>query len=259
MIKLNKKEVEFGYFPNGEIYLAKENLETNAFNRIIWEWENNDDFIKLGLLKDYLDNIFSTTELHVRYFPYSRMDRHNDTYVFSLRYIARLINAMEFFAVVIREPHSDVLPALINKCVIEEWCAIQAKKLCSRYEFDSVFFPDAGAQKRYGIDFPSAVGNKVRDFATGQIKSYTVTGTVGKKVLIVDDMCSRGGTFIEAAKKLRELGANIICLLVSYLESNVLTGDMEKYIDFTFAGNDVPGYPTLIVLGDNYWKNYGGK
>jgi ribose-phosphate pyrophosphokinase len=250
MIKLNKKEVKYGYFPNGEIYLATKPLITNAFNRIIWEWEDNDDFIKLGLLKDYLDSIFGNTELHIKYFPYSRMDRQNGTYVFSLKYIARLINAMDFFAVIIREPHSDVLPALIDKCIIEEWCAVQAKKLVKQYEFDSIFFPDAGAQKRYGIDFPNAVGNKVRDFATGQIKSYTVTGTVGEKVLIVDDMCSRGGTFIEAAKKLRELGAKEVCLLVSYLEQNVLTGDMNRYIYYTFAGNTVPGYPTLIVLGD---------
>jgi ribose-phosphate pyrophosphokinase len=250
MIILNKKEVKFGYFPNGEIYLAKENLETNAYNRLVWEWEDNDDFIKLGLLKDYLDNIFTNTDLHIKYFPYSRMDRHNGTYVFSLRYIARLINAMNFFAIKIREPHSDVLPALINHCVIEEWCKVQVVKLCDQYGYNSIFFPDVGAQKRYNMNFTSAVGNKVRDFETGNILSYNITGTVGKKVLIVDDMCSRGGTFIEAAKKLRDSGAKQVDLLVSYLEHNVLTGDMEKYIDFTFAGNNVPGYPTLIVVGD---------
>jgi ribose-phosphate pyrophosphokinase len=157
---------------------------------------------------------------------------------------------MEFFAVKIREPHSDVLPALIKHCIIEDWCKFRAQELVDRYEYDSIFFPDAGAQKRYSIKHPYAVGNKVRDFETGNITDYSINGFVGRKVLIVDDMCSRGGTFIEAAKHLREQGAEQVDLLVSYLELNVLSGDMEKYVDFTFAGNDVPGYPTLIVLKD---------
>jgi len=237
MIKLNKKEVLFGRFPNNELYLEKENLITNSYNRIYWEWEDNDDFIKLWLLKSYLDAIFTTSDLHIFYMPYSRMDRSNQTYIFSLKYITNFINSLNFFAVRIREPHSDVTPALFNKCIVEKWCEFKIKKLISTYDIDSLFYPDAGAQKRYHFDYPSAVGNKIRNFKTGEIISFTCTGTIGNNVLIVDDLCSRGGTFIEASKKLKQLGANKIYLLVSYLEKNVLNGDLDKHIERVFAGN----------------------
>ena len=38
----------------------------------------------------------------------------------------------------------------------------------------------------------------------------------GSRVLIVDDLCSRGGTFYHSAKKLKELGAKEIYLYISH-------------------------------------------
>ena len=73
---------------------------------------------------------------------------------------------------------------------------------------------------------------KNRDWKTGQIKSLSVLGETddiaGKDVLIIDDICSKGGTFYHSAKALKDLGVNDIYLYVSHLENAVHEGDMIK-------------------------------
>ena len=79
-----------------------------------------------------------------------------------------------------------------------------------------LFYPDEGAMKRYSgmINKPYAFGIKDRDWYTGAIKGLEVSGSTdlikNNNVLIVDDICSRGGTFYHSAKKLKELGYIVI-------------------------------------------------
>ena len=77
-----------------------------------------------------------------------------------------------------------------------------------------------------------AFGIKKRDWRTGVIQGLDVSGQTDKikdsAVLIIDDICSKGGTFYHSAKKLKELGAKNIYLYVSHCENSVLYGDMIK-------------------------------
>ena len=97
-----------------------------------------------------------------------------------------------------------------------------------------MFYPDEGAMKRYSgmVNLPYAFGIKRRNWDTGVIEGLDVAGAVdqiaGKDILIVDDICSRGGTFYHSAKKLKELGANDIYLYVSHCENTILEGDLLK-------------------------------
>ena len=47
-----------------------------------------------------------------------------------------------------------------------------------------------------------------------------------QRILIVDDICSRGGTFYHSAKKLKELGAKEIYLYISHCENTILEGEV---------------------------------
>ena len=86
--------------------------------------------------------------------------------------------------------------------------------------------------KRYSglVSKPYAFGIKKRNWETGKIEGLDVAGSVdkiaGKDILIVDDICSRGGTFYHSAKKLKELGANKIYLYVTHCENTILEGDL---------------------------------
>ena len=79
-------------------------------------------------------------------------------------------------------------------------------------------------------DKPYVFGMKKRDWATGQINGLDVAGATelidGSRVLIVDDICSRGGTFYHSAKKLKELGAKEVYLYVSHCENTILEGEV---------------------------------
>lgn len=73
----------------------------------------------------------------------------------------------------------------------------------------SVAFPDEGAQKRFGRDFPGTpevICTKIRQ---GDKRIVTVKeGEVeGRNILIVDDLIQTGGTIRESANKLRDMGA----------------------------------------------------
>ena len=48
----------------------------------------------------------------------------------------------------------------------------------------------------------------------------------GKNILIVDDICSKGGTFYFSAKKLKELGAKNIYLHITHCENTIFDGEL---------------------------------
>jgi ribose-phosphate pyrophosphokinase len=48
----------------------------------------------------------------------------------------------------------------------------------------------------------------------------------GSKILIIDDICSRGGTFYFSAKKLKELGAKEVYLYVTHCENTIFEGEI---------------------------------
>ena len=80
-------------------------------------------------------------------------------------------------------------------------------------EVDYVFFPDAGAQKRFGKFFEklgtrTGYCNKVR--GPGDERTIEIVGDWdfrGKRVLLVDDLVRTGGTLASSAEAIRAAGA----------------------------------------------------
>ena len=109
------------------------------------------------------------------------------------------------------------------------------------------FYPDEGAMKRYAgmLSMPYAFGIKKREWESGKIVGLDVAGEIdniiGKNIIIVDDISSRGGTFYHSAKKLKELGANKIYLYISHCEPTILDGEIFKsgLIDKVFTTNSI--------------------
>ena len=173
------------------------------------------------------------------YIPNARMDRvKNEEDVFTLKYFAEILNSLNFTSVMVLDPHSSVSEALINNLTV-----ISPKTYISEAEFRMknagvdvdhmlVFYPDSGAAKRYAdmVCRTYAYGVKNRDWQTGKIVGLDVITNgidiAGKDILIIDDICSYGGTFLHSARKLKELGANDIYLYVSHCENSILNGEL---------------------------------
>lgn len=241
MIKLNGKPLEVGRFPDGTLLIKEDFLYNRAM--ISWFFENNEEFIALNYIVQHLRaNDVSEIHLYMPYIPNARQDRvKSKEDVFTLKYFANMLNALKFNSVKVLDPHSAVSEALIENIVIES-PSKYINMVIDGITYDiadsnkgndlSIFYPDEGSMKRYSgmISSPYAFGIKMRDWTTGEIMAFEAAGYVkgveNNDVLIVDDICSRGGTFYHSAKKLKELGAKNIYLYVTHCENTILDGEL---------------------------------
>src|SRR5487761_2308618 len=118
MIKVNGVVVEFGTYPNGETLITGDKMPRRDFQPdwVEFAYQSDADLVRLLFVKRYLDAKTTTaTNLHVRYMPYSRMDRAEGEAVFTLRHVAGFINDLGFDRVMVDEPHSDVTCAVLDR------------------------------------------------------------------------------------------------------------------------------------------------
>ena len=228
MIKYNEQIVTQNHFPDGTL-LAKVIPSDCQHSTISWYYENDAElFTVICLAKQ-----FRVKRLFLPYVPHARQDRIKKAEdIFTLKWFAEVINSLHFEEVTIFDVHSNVSLALINK-VSEISPATLIKDILLTQSKDTVlFFPDEGAVKRYAdmMSMPYAYGIKKRDWATGNILGLDIVDNGidlnGKDILIIDDICSRGGTFYHSAKKLKELGAKDISLYITHCENTILEGEL---------------------------------
>ena len=238
MLKINGNEIVQGSFPDGTLLVKYVPEKNCGYSEIDWYYENDRELVTLMYLTKHLNaHGINRIKLFMPYIPNARQDRvKSDEDVFTLKYFAQVINSLNYESVTVLDPHSTVSEALIERLVI------QSPKENVRRVIDEImqnendepfmFYPDEGASKRYSgmVTLPYAFGIKKRDWKTGKILGLDVSGDIdkikGKSVLIVDDICSKGGTFFFSAKKLKELGADKIYLYISHCEESILSGEL---------------------------------
>ena len=235
MIKLNGAVVNIGHFPDGTLLLKEEGKWFGGgAHKIEWYFESNEELVVLMFLTKHLRSCDNARKINLLlpYIPNARQDRVKTSEdVFTLKYFADIINYLNFNQVHVLDPHSSVSEALINNIIIQNPKYFIDKAIYNCRP-DILFYPDEGAMKRYsGLTSKLyAFGVKKRNWETGKIEGLDVAGSVdkiiGKDILIVDDICSRGGTFYHSAKKLKELGANKIYLYVTHCENTILEGEL---------------------------------
>lgn len=254
MIIVDCKKVNITKFPNNEVLIKGDQFwkKSGQTSYIRFKFENNEDLINLMFIKKHLDEMGVKSILTILYMPYSRMDRTEGQTVFTLKYICKFINDLNFDKVEVHEPHSDVTLALLDRATAVNMTQILTTEAIRMLDFneendDYLFYPDSGAEKRYGKQIKwdkILTGSKERDFKTGWIKKLDVVGEVPKnpfRAIIVDDLCSKGGTFMMSAKKLRDLGATEVYLVVTHCENSIYDGDILKtdLIDKVFTTTSI--------------------
>ena len=217
---------------------------------ITWLYDNDSELFQLIALTKHLKNKGCKVWLNLPYVPNARMDRvKNNDEVFTLKAFAETINWLGFEEVRISNPHSTVSEALFDRVVVDFECVYRDVKHIletSLNKIDVLYFPDEGAMKRYSdllkdSNLPVAFGIKKRDWKTGTIEGIEIEGftrLLGKNVLMVDDICSRGGTFYYSALRLKELGANEISCYVTHLENSVMDKEKGKLIGKKWYSHD---------------------
>ena len=238
-------EIEQGSFPDGTLHI---NLPDTHIYAVKWNYESDAElFTLICIAKHYND---PTMELYLPYIPHARMDRVKaNTDVFTLKYFCEIINSLNFRRVWVMDAHSNVALALLNNvkqmhvedtindaiykvtCKIANNCGHNLRKEAEKTLV--AFYPDEGSMKRYSgmINMPYAFGIKKRDWETGKIQGLNIINgdlVKGKNILIIDDICSRGGTFYHSAKALKEYTDKDIYLYITHCEETILNGDLIK-------------------------------
>jgi ribose-phosphate pyrophosphokinase len=220
--------IESGSFPDGSLSLRVPIVKPLG---IQWNYENDAELFTLICLRKH----FSEYDLILRmpYIPHARMDRvKNEDEIFTLKYFAEIINSLNFTKVEVLDAHSNVSLALLNN-VVEMDVKEHIQKAIDAINDDALVlcFPDEGSMKRYSSMFnmPYCFGVKKRDWRTGKIEGIRLINkdmVYSNNILIIDDICSRGGTFYHMGNALKVAGAGEIFLYVSHAESTMVTGDM---------------------------------
>lgn len=249
-------------FPAGETFLSVKEYFLNGHSnhlRIRLDFTSNDDLWNLGLLVDALRRMHPNPDIDllIPYFPYARQDRVcNAGESHSLAFTARFINSLRLASVTVFDPHSDVTGALVDNIYI-----VEALDMITALQYKLPTFalvaPDSGAMKKVqkiglklGLDVIRA--DKVRNTKTGSLSGCTVYAEHqgNKDLLVVDDICDGGGTFLLLAPHLRKLTTGRVMLYVSHGIFSKGLDHLAVDYDAIYTGNNLSGltHPKLTVL-----------
>ena len=158
----------------------------------------------------------------IPFFPFAREDRRNlNTDGMELNLALEIIE--ELGAAVV-DPHSDVTTQHIKYFPQDE--VVRQYAHAGLFDGDPIVaIPDAGAAKKayswideHNLEYVQCL--KKRDSATGKLSGFKVAGNgtdlINKDVIIVDDICDGGGTFIGLAEELHTYGVKSLRLAVTH-------------------------------------------
>jgi ribose-phosphate pyrophosphokinase len=167
------------------------------------------DLITVAMWADACHQAGSRTVLHLPYLPGARQDRGIP---FGAKVYADLINSMRLDQVICLDPHSPVMPSLIDNLTVIASDNLVRKHVIGRPDrdqpqrYDGIIAPDKGAITRATAvanlcHLPVYKAEKHRDPVTRQLSGFTCeqlpdTG----RFLVVDDICDGGGTFMGLAE-----------------------------------------------------------
>ncbi len=169
--------------------------------------------------------------------------------------IAPLLNAQNFESVTCIDPHSDVAENCINNLIklsnkkILDWMDIEFKSNRSTLHPSNCIWiaPDAGASKKiyklaescnYKGDIITCSKERDKD---GKLTKTNVPGRwhFQKDIIIIDDICDGGQTFINIANEIKKTGLHEgkIYLIVTHGIFSKGFGELQQYFDGIYTTN----------------------
>ena len=248
-------------FSGGEIHMTLDaDQEVPEEVQVIFSEAESCDLMKMIQVADILRrNGAKTLILILPYLYYSRQDRATTTNSsFALKLFMETLQG-HYSALVTYDPHSEVCMdnGIANKLmVLGSSQSTFIEDMLSRHEPDFVCAPDAGASEKIYQNMEQCevtadiiTATKKRDPSTGALSDpqiETECDLAGKHVLIADDICDGGYTFIQLAKVLREAGVETLGLMVSHGIFSKGFDELNKYFDYIettdsfYTGDDIP-------------------
>ncbi len=193
------------HFPAGEPHIAATEPGALAGDQVaLLTGSDADELITLVMWAQAVLADGGAPHALIPYLPGARADRAPRL---EAKVYADLINSAGFASVTCLDPHSPVMADMIERLTIVTAADMIAASLTTSYlgSFVGVIAPDEGAHERacavgQRLDLPVFQARKHRDFDTGELTGFSCeyVPPVGD-LLVVDDICDGGGTFIGLA------------------------------------------------------------
>lgn len=254
-------------FKSGEIQVKLEGKYISIDDDLVIEGSilNSDHLMELCQLVDAFRHYSPDIKiiLVMPYCAYSRQDRRcSKGEAFSLKVFTNILNSLNLNKIFTVDNHSDVSTALINNTgnfKVNELLNPENKVLVGEYPTNTADFlvsPDAGANKKVQaisseLKIPFIRADKVRSLEDNSVSNTIVYATPeqldNKTLLIVDDICDGGRTFIELTKAIKAIQPN--CTVNLYITHGFFTYGInhlyESGINTIYTTNSVSQYHNI--------------
>lgn len=253
----NKEASQISYaishFPDGEVIIKLGDINRKDSVWVICRITNAEELFILMQVGDILNRQGIEWHLNILYLMSMRMDRVIDfNQPFSLNVVANMIKSLNPKEIGVVHPHSkrtlELLHA-INTVETHFWLLDGI-----RNETFQVCFPDNGAFERYQKMYaqshtPPLIGAKKRNTETGKIESIVITNPEdykGVPIMIVDDLCDGGGTFLGIAEAIRKIDENAkISISLIHMVNPKGIENLSKTFDNVFFTNSYKDWDNL--------------
>jgi ribose-phosphate pyrophosphokinase len=230
-MKMKKGSFLLTKFSDGEIYSR---VEEDVRGKAVWVLASTqppaDNILELAFLLDSLRRRGAKINLMILYFGYARQDRIvKEGEALSSKVVSDLLRKFRLSKVLVLHIHSsrvkkfldfeDILPISLFSAVIRRMEVVAA--------------PDKGAldlarkvSEDYGLDLAYMEKSRPR---VEKVEITRLVGNVeGRKVVIVDDMISTGGTVIKAGQRLMRSGAKEVHVIATH---GIFSGNAVKNLE----------------------------
>lgn len=211
-------------------------------------WEDVQTIIQLVAILRELR--VARIELEVPYFLGARSDRKfgEGGVNYMKKVICPIINSLKLDEVIVTDAHSLAVEVGLNNVTHNKVLRDLVFDIIYGEELKSfvVLSPDEGALKRTHevadtIAVPVVACNKEREVGTGKILGVTISHVIpeGTNIVVVDDICDGGATFLALAKELEKVKPGNLYLAVAHGIFSKGFDELKKYYKAIATTNSV--------------------
>lgn len=258
LINLEQSDIKYSVsrFPDGEVQITLGEFSRKDFVEVSCRVTNAEELFILMQVADVLNRHGVEWLLKISYLMGMRMDRVMDfNRPFTLKVVADIIRNLGAGMILVFEPHSERTLDLLgasnmnpNSDTYWEFDPSDYKV----YENYLVAIPDTGAYERYKFSNLRNVlrADKVRNQETGKIESITLVNsevleTDARPIMVVDDLCDAGGTFVGLAAEIRKYTDREINVFVTHMVNRKGIENLSKAYNHVYFTNSYKDWENL--------------
>lgn len=211
LTNVNNSDIKWSIsrFPDGEVQITLGEFTRKDTIQVLCRITNAEELFLVKQVFDILDRNEMVYDVFIGYLMGMRMDRVMDlNRPFTLKIVAEILRSSKARTFEILEPHS-------GRTFYEfDTYERRVPKDLNMLEGYQIILPDAGAKQRYestlhfSFDPDTIFCSKVRDEKTGKILRIQIDNPEvlsDRPMLIIDDLCDGGGTFLGIAEAIRAI------------------------------------------------------